>query len=230
MEKTLLTLVFAAALTVAVGPAQAQIYRYNPQTGKSDDISSPPKPVVAEPSNPTAPVRPTAAKTIKPASTAAITQIKQVMEKEKAVEKVVEGGTSTGDLVSAVNEAIAEEEAKEHRKMLPLGRVGFIINPKEYNPTIERNIAEVDAIADLDKVYMTPPILMTTAGYLMEWKKLSGREFIADSGNQVQKKFGLTKVPGFIYIRPDGSHNAYGLDDLAPFYEALTVQRRKVVK
>lgn len=240
MEKNILTCLLTATLVLSASAVQAQIYRYNPQTGKSDDVSSPPKPIVkpTAPGQPAQPARPTvsavtqggAKKAAQPPSAETLNKLKQVVAEEKAKEAVAEEGSSTDALITAVNNAIAKEEQAESRPMLPLGRVGIIIDPKQYNETIDRNIAQLKTIPDLDKLFMTPPIPMTSFSYLMQWKKIQGTEFIVDTGNMVQKKFGLTKVPGFIYLRPDGTSSTYSLDDLAPFFEALTVQRRKVGK
>ena len=240
MEKGILASALAFSLMLGALTAQAQVYRYNPQTGKSDNISPPP-PVVqpatppVQPGQPVQPAKPVisnpaGAGKLKAPSAADINKFGQAVAQEKAREKVDEEGTSTDALLSAVNSAIAKEEQAESRPMLPLGRVGIIIDPKQYNETVERNIAQLKDIPNLDKLFMTPPIPMTSFSALMQWKKLAGTEFIVDGGNMVQKKFGLTKVPGFIYLRPDGTSNAYSLDDLAPFFEALTVQRRKVGK
>lgn len=237
MEKSILTSALALSLILGATTAQAQVYRYNPQTGQSDNISPPPpvvvQPTAKPPAQPNQPPKPAVSKSAGKAqapSAADINKFSQAVAQEKARESVDEEGTSTDSLLSAVNSAIAKEEQSGERPMLPLGRVGIVIDPKQYNETIDRNIAQLKAIPDLDKLFMTPPIPMTSFSYLMQWKKIQGTEFIVDTGNQVQKKFGLTKVPGFIYLRPDGSFNAYSLDDLAPFYEALTVQRRKVGK
>lgn len=222
MGKTLLAILFASLLTIVVSTAWAQVYRYNPQTGTSENISPPAAP---SSQSPTKPQRPTAGKPI-PLD---VNKMKQAILKEKNQEIRSEDGSSTNDLIDAVNKNINDERINSQRKMLPLGRVGIIINLENYNPTIERNIIELSKIPDLDKLYMSSNQEAGKIFYIWKWTKLSGQEFMKDSRNLVQQKFNI-KVPGFAYLRPDGTHTAYSLEDLAPFYEALTVQRRKVGK
>lgn len=221
MEKSILKIVAVCMVVFVALTAEAQVYRYNPQTGGSENISQPANTATT----PQAATRP-AAKKVTPAQ---VNQLQKAVNAAQANETINEDGTSTGDLIQAVNQNIADEQTKGGRKMLPLGRIGIIINPEQYNPTIERNIAELNAIAGLDKLYLTPPMHIGGMVSLMKWQKLSGIEFISDTRNVVQEKFNIT-VPGFAYLRPDGTHTAYSLTDLAPFYEALTVQRRKVGK
>ena len=224
MRKSLLNYLLLIGLLCVPTQVHAQVYRYNPQTGGSENISKPAQtPVLSK--APSSPQRPG----INKAPLPDMNKVGKAIAEEKKDEIRSLDGVSTNDLIGAVNKSIAAEQRNSERKMLPLGRVGIIIIPKDYNATIERNIAALNAIPDLDKLYMTPPMDAGQLLYMLKWKELKGLEFMADSRNLVQKKFNI-KIPGFAYLRPDGTHTAYSLDDLAPFYEALTVQRRKVGK
>jgi hypothetical protein len=221
MEKNVLKILLCLLAIGAAPLAFAQVYRYNPQTGGSENIAAP---------APAAKAQPTAATPANKRLSASQTQqLQKAIEASRPGQTADEEGSSTQDLINAVNQNIATAQAEAGRKMLPLGRVGIIINPENYNATIERHIAELGRIPNLDKLYLTPPMHVGSLVSLMKWQKLSGIEFMTDSRNAVQQQFGIT-VPGFAYLRPDGTHTAYRLDDLAPFYEALAVQRRKVGK
>lgn len=273
MAKTVLALLVFGLVALASGQAQAQVYRYNPQTGQTDSvsvsaptatqapnrtnntpaiISTPPRPHTVQPQQRKAPT-PTVSdeeltrRLLKVVAEEKEKEILPLDEDEYEEEEVLDGipdedtpvstfispskkTNKPSSLIDSVNKAIAAEETKYGRKMLPLGRVGIILDPEGYNATIERNAAELNKIPDLDKLFLTPPALMSSLMFLMEWQKLAGVEFMTDTDNMVQKKYGINKIPGFVYLRPDGVYNTYSLDDLAPFYDALTVQRRKVGK
>ena len=187
--------------------AEAEISRFNPATGQTESLSGQltPAPPAAPPVQ-AAPPRPPTATPAGPRP-------------------------PVNDIEAAYQKALSAELARQARPIGRLGRIGIYFDPRQLTPNTARTIQILSQLPDLDKMYFAPSLPVGEMLGLLDGPAqtaLQDLTITTDAGGAVRDHYGVKTLPALIYQTQPGPFKVYSLTDLAPFYQHLDDERRRV--